>query len=49
MMPMHFCTMLFGSTTNPESPLEQLRSAAAHQGISDRIIELEVGGQRVLY
>jgi N-acyl-phosphatidylethanolamine-hydrolysing phospholipase D len=49
MMPIHFGTMLFGSTANPESPLEQLRAIAATEGISDRIVGLEIGEQRILY
>jgi N-acyl-phosphatidylethanolamine-hydrolysing phospholipase D len=49
MMPIHFGTMLFGSTANPEGPMEQLRTAAANEGISDRIVGLEIGEQRILY
>ena len=49
MMPIHFGTMLFGSTANPNSPLEQLRSIAASEGIAHRIIGLEIGEQRILY
>jgi N-acyl-phosphatidylethanolamine-hydrolysing phospholipase D len=49
MMPIHFGTMLFGSTTNPQGPLDQLRAAAAEEGVFDRIVGLEVGEQRILY
>ncbi len=49
MMPIHFGTMLFGSTANPQGPLDQLRAAAADKGISGRIVGLEVGEQRILY
>ena len=49
MMPIHFGTMLFGSNTNPNGPLEILNMDAAQQGISDRIVGLEVGEQRILY
>ena len=49
MMPIHFGTMLFGSTANPDIPLEQLREAAANQGLSDRILGLKVGEQRIIY
>ena len=48
-MPIHFSTMLFGSTANPETPLEQLRAIAKDEGISDRIVGLEIGEQRILY
>lgn len=49
MMPMHFGTMFYGPTTNPNEPIDLLRQAAANQNLSDRIIALEVGEQRVLY
>jgi L-ascorbate metabolism protein UlaG (beta-lactamase superfamily) len=49
MMPIHFGTMLFGSTANPHGPLDQLRAAAANKGISNRIVGLDVGEQRILY
>jgi N-acyl-phosphatidylethanolamine-hydrolysing phospholipase D len=49
MMPIHFGTMLFGSATNPQSPLDQLRAAAADAGLSERIVALDVGEQRILY
>jgi len=49
LMPIHFGTMLFGSTTNPDSPMEVLRAAAANEGLSNRIVELQTGEQRILY
>jgi N-acyl-phosphatidylethanolamine-hydrolysing phospholipase D len=49
MMPIHFGTMLFGSAANPDSPLVQLRTIAASEGISDRVIGLEAGEQKILY
>ena len=49
MMPIHFGTMLFGSTANPNGPLEQLLAIAASEGISNRIVGLEAGEQRILY
>jgi N-acyl-phosphatidylethanolamine-hydrolysing phospholipase D len=49
MMPVHFGTMLFGSDANPKSPLENLQSAAAQAGVSDRIVGLDIGEQRILY
>jgi L-ascorbate metabolism protein UlaG (beta-lactamase superfamily) len=49
MMPIHFGTMLFGSSASPDAPLEILNVDAAQQGISDRIVALEVGEQRILY
>ena len=49
MMPIHFGTLLFGSTANPNGPLEQLRVIAAREGISNRIVGLEAGEQRIIY
>jgi len=49
MMPIHFGTMLFGSTANPIGPLEQLRDIAKSEGIFDRIVGLETGEQKILY
>ena len=48
-MPVHFGTMLFGSSTNPNRPLDILQAIAAQEGVSDRVIALEVGEQRILY
>jgi hypothetical protein len=33
----------------PGGPLEQLRAIAASEGISNRIVGLETGEQRILY
>ncbi len=49
LLPVHFGTMLFGSTANPQGPLETLLTAAANQGLSDKIVRLDVGGQRILF
>ncbi len=49
MLPIHFGTLLFGSSANPNSPLEQLRAIAASEGISNRIVGLEAGEQGILY
>lgn len=49
MMPIHFGTMYYGSTPNPEAQLEALRAAAQQEGVADRIVVLEVGEQRVLF
>jgi N-acyl-phosphatidylethanolamine-hydrolysing phospholipase D len=49
LMPVHFGTMAYGSVPNPAAQLEQLRVAAEEQGITDRIVGLEVGEQCVLY
>jgi len=49
MLPIHFGTMLFGSGANPQGPIDQLRAAATGENVSARIVELEVGEQRILY
>lgn len=49
MMPIHFGTMYYGSTPNPDAQVELLRSAAEKEGVSDRVIALGVGEQRVLF
>ncbi len=49
MMPIHFGTISYGSDANPNEPLDRLRELAAQQDMSDRIIGLQIGEQRVLY
>lgn len=49
MMPIHFGTMLFGSTANPTRPLEILQADAAQMGISDRIVALKGGEQKIIF
>jgi len=49
MMPMHFRTMFYGSDSNPTEAIDRLREAAANQGLSERVIGLEIGEQRILF
>jgi N-acyl-phosphatidylethanolamine-hydrolysing phospholipase D len=49
MMPVHFGTMLYGSTTNPQAPLNVLKADAKEERMSDKIIALGVGEQKILY
>ena len=49
MVPMHFGTLFYGPTSNPNEAIELLRQAAASQNLSDKVIGLEMGEQRVLY
>lgn len=49
MMPMHFGTLFYGPTTNPNESIDALRQAAAKQNLSDKVIGLEVGEQRILF
>jgi N-acyl-phosphatidylethanolamine-hydrolysing phospholipase D len=49
MLPMHFGTLFYGPTSNPNESIELLRNAAANQNLSDKVIGLEMGEQRVLF
>ncbi|HTY36980.1 MAG TPA: MBL fold metallo-hydrolase [Bacteroidota bacterium] len=49
MVPMHFGTLFYGPTTNPNESLDLLRSVAASEHLSDKVIGLEMGEQRVLF
>lgn len=49
MVPIHFGTMAYGSPPNADAQLQALRDAAAQEGMTDRIIALRVGEQRVLF
>lgn len=49
MMPMHFGTMFYGPTANPDEPIRFLREAAARENLSGSIIGLEAGEQRIIF
>ena len=49
MVPIHFGTLFYGSDANPNEPLDRLRALADQQNISDRVIGLSIGEQRLLY
>ncbi len=49
MVPVHFGTMAYGSPPNPAAQLEALHEAAVQEGVSDRVIPLQVGQQKVLF
>lgn len=48
LVPMHHGSLMYGSDQRPESAIEQLRRDAAEQLIADRLVDLDVGEQRVL-
>jgi N-acyl-phosphatidylethanolamine-hydrolysing phospholipase D len=48
LMPIHFGTMAYGSIPNPVTQLDQLRKAAEEEGVTERIIALEAGEQRII-
>ena len=49
LMPMHFGTLFYGSDSNPNEPIKRLRELAASEGLSDKIVGLEIGEQRIVY
>ena len=49
MMPMHFGTLFYGADANPNEPINRLRELAAKEGLTDKIVGLEIGEQRILY
>jgi len=49
MVPMHNRTMFYGSNSNPTQAIDTLRALATRQGLSDRIIDLDIGEQPVLH
>lgn len=49
MVPMHHRTMFYGSDSNRTQAVDTLRSIAAQMGIRDRIIDLDIGEQRILF
>ncbi len=49
MMPIHFGTMAYGSPPNAMLQLQALQDAATQEGMTSRVIALQVGEQRVLF
>jgi N-acyl-phosphatidylethanolamine-hydrolysing phospholipase D len=48
LVPMHYGTLFYGSSQDPTYAVEHLRLAAAEQGRTDEIVDLEPGEQRIL-
>lgn len=48
MVPMHHRTISYTSETPPMEAIESLRQQAAELGLSDRIIDLDIGEQRII-
>lgn len=48
MMPIHFETLYYGFDSTRTAPIEQLRTLAAEDSLTSRIIDLDVGEQRVI-
>lgn len=49
LMPMHFGTVFYGPATNPTEPIDRLRELAAQEGLTDKLVGLEIGEQRVVF
>jgi L-ascorbate metabolism protein UlaG (beta-lactamase superfamily) len=48
MLPMHHRTLFYGSDDDPTQSIKTLRQLAAERGMSDRILDLDIGEQRVI-
>lgn len=48
MLPVHHKTLFYGSDRDPGQSIVTLRELAAELGLSDRIIDLDIGEQRVI-
>jgi len=49
MLPMHYGTLFYGSDANPTEAMDRLLDIAAREGVTDKIIALKAGEQKVLY
>lgn len=49
MLPMHYGTMFYGRDSNPAQAIDYLRTIASQEGMRDRIIDLQIGEQRVIF
>jgi L-ascorbate metabolism protein UlaG (beta-lactamase superfamily) len=48
MVPVHHKTLFYGSEQDPSQSIKTLRALAAELNLTDRIIDLEIGEQRVI-
>jgi len=49
MMPTHYGTFFYGSETNPNAAIDRLREVAKEEGVLDRVVDLQIGEQRILF
>jgi N-acyl-phosphatidylethanolamine-hydrolysing phospholipase D len=49
MLPMHHGTLFYGSDANPTEAIDRLRDAAAKEGLTDKVLALEMGEQKIIY
>lgn len=48
MVPVHHKTLFYGSEQDPSQSIKTLRALAAEMNLTDRIIDLEIGEQRIV-
>jgi L-ascorbate metabolism protein UlaG (beta-lactamase superfamily) len=48
MVPVHHKTLFYGNEQDPSQSIKTLRALALEMGLSDRIIDLDIGEQRIL-
>ena len=49
MLPMHHGTLFYGSDANPTEAIDRLHEIAAKEGLTDNVLALEMGEQRIIY
>jgi N-acyl-phosphatidylethanolamine-hydrolysing phospholipase D len=49
LLPVHYGTLFYGSDANPTEAIDRLREAAAKEGLTEKVIALEMGQQRIVY
>ncbi len=49
LLPMHHGTLFYGSDANPTEAIDRLRDAAAKEGLTEKVIALKMGEQKVIY
>ena len=49
MMPVHYGTLFYGFDSTRTAAIDQLRSLAAQDSLTDRIVDLGMGEQRILF
>jgi len=48
-LPMHHGTLFYGSDANPTEAIDRLRDAAEKEGLTDKVIALKMGEQKIIY
>ena len=48
LMPMHYGTLYYGFDSTRTEAIEELRALAAEDSLTDRLVDLEIGGQRLI-